>query len=328
MGVRQRNRVKGLEDKESLIGATHRIHRPPAGLSPKVPGVTDFDGDAARIARNLGLSSGDVTFALVDADPDAAVVAMKAARTEVARVRHPEEPDDQYANYVGEVEATSDGARFNADLKDIVAYPEVAEEIAQGLCLALVRAGVVQGRLIIVGMGDDVPSITPVDRRDSVRSSATGLSELQLSRPLGLSLAIPPYLQIDAVSLERDGLGWVVAWTLAASRPLDGGGWRMTEYAARFRSTKSGPVSVLWLKAIFDESGSRLEFMRLFPALGNLSQKDFRDVVSVKDRVVAISIPDGIVSDPPDVVLIGASCSVDARGGSASVTVDAFSRGT
>jgi hypothetical protein len=67
-------------------------------------------------------------------DVEAAVKAMNAAARGMARVRHPEEPTEQFANMISRVYETEDSAWFDVDVKDHYAFPVQ--------CKLLVRAAI------------------------------------------------------------------------------------------------------------------------------------------------------------------------------------------
>ncbi len=102
-----------------------------------MPVADDFTADALMDGRRAAVE-------LVCGDVDVAERAMTNATRALEAVRHPEEPEDAFVNFVSRVYRTDVGAWFWFDAKDIAIWPEEASAIIEAITSAAGADGLVQ----------------------------------------------------------------------------------------------------------------------------------------------------------------------------------------
>lgn len=86
------------------------------------------------------LSDETLRFALELVNPrdvNVAVDAMRAAARAMEKIRHPDEPEDAFVNYISRVYETEEGAWFYVDVKDHYAFPDECSALLRGAIEAL-----------------------------------------------------------------------------------------------------------------------------------------------------------------------------------------------
>ena len=94
-----------------------------------------------RMLAYMRANSGHVSFVVRGGPVDRVRSALELARRRVARIRHPEEPAEQFASFISGIEALDDGGwSFSVDLADAEAYEGILERALDGVVSALKEA--------------------------------------------------------------------------------------------------------------------------------------------------------------------------------------------
>lgn len=70
-------------------------------------------------------------------ETDAALRALRRARTDIFRIPHPEQRNEPFASFVSEVEPGPRGPGFSFDMTDAEAYEGILEEALERILIAL-----------------------------------------------------------------------------------------------------------------------------------------------------------------------------------------------
>jgi hypothetical protein len=79
---------------------------------------------------------------LIVSDTESISGALQDACRRIFDIRHPEEPDDPFASWVGPVEPAGDGWVLSLDMADAEAYDGILEAVLHSIVEALEGAGV------------------------------------------------------------------------------------------------------------------------------------------------------------------------------------------
>lgn len=88
------------------------------------------DIDPALIER---VRHGDLRIELVGVDKPIALDAMTSLQKEFARIRHPDQPHQQFLSYLSPLRETADSVWFSADAVDLDVFSRVAEQLVAAM---------------------------------------------------------------------------------------------------------------------------------------------------------------------------------------------------
>lgn len=82
-------------------------------------------------------NSGHISFVVRGRPTERVAGALEVARRRIARIRHPDEPDEPFASFISEVRAFGEGWTFAVDMADAEAYDDILERTLACLVGAL-----------------------------------------------------------------------------------------------------------------------------------------------------------------------------------------------